>query len=267
MKPKKSLGQNFLANKKIAYDIVEAADLSMEDVVLEIGPGKGVLTELMLEKAGKVFAVEKDDELAVFLKEKFSKEISEGKLVLLNDDILSFDPKDHGIIELEYKLVANIPYYITGEIFRRFLSEVSSPSLMVLMVQKEVAQRVLARDGKESILSLSVKSYGKPHYIETVKAGNFYPKPNVDSAVLKINGISHDFFRDFSSDLFFEVIKAGFSHKRKFLISNLKDHFEDISKEKFEEMFGLNNISVKSRAEDISLEQWKSFCLFLKNYR
>src|SRR3989344_3189802 len=157
MRAKKSLGQNFLTSHAVAQDIIAAAHITPDDVVLEIGPGKGFLTEGLLQKAKKVIAVEKDGRMVEYLKDKFREEIRNGKLELIHQDILSFDPAGCGLRVTGYKLIANIPYYITGEILRTFLSGDTQPSLMVLMVQKEVAERIVARDGKESILSMSVK--------------------------------------------------------------------------------------------------------------
>ena len=275
-KPKKSLGQNFLKSEKIAQEIVEAGEISHEDVVLEVGPGKGILTEKLLEKAKKVIAVEKDESLAGFLKEKFSKEITEGKLELISGDILNLEAP----LPSYYKIIANIPYYITSHLLRTFLENPPNggqPSLMVLMVQKEVAERIvgtkseakrnfsrftLPRSGagsdasqnfalprsKESILSISVKAYGRPEIIRNVPAGYFSPAPKVDSAVIKISGISKNFFQDIGEKKFFETVKKGFSQKRKMLINNLKAKKDD---------FTACNIDEKARAENLSLEQWK----------
>lgn len=210
--PKKSLGQNFLTSVGAVEKIIETADLSAEDVVLEIGPGKGILTERLSEKSKKVVAVEKDNDLAKDLKEKFK-----GKNVeVINQDILEFDPPKEN-----YKLVANIPYYITGEILRKFLSSQNQPELAVLLVQKEVAERIVSEKG--SLLSISVKVYGEPKLIQKVKAGSFFPKPKVDSAILKIENLSKSFFQNFSEEKFFETLKNGFKHKRKKLSSNLKN--------------------------------------------
>src|SRR3990172_2215572 len=177
MRAKKSLGQNFLTSRGVARDIVVAAQITPDDVVLEIGPGKGFLTEGLLQKAKKVIAVEKDERMVEYLKDKFREEIRNGKLELIHQDILSFDIS-------RFTLVANIPYYITGEILRTFLSGDLQPQRMVLMVQKEVAERIVARPssrragtGKESILSMSVKVYGTPCYIQKVPARYFSPKP------------------------------------------------------------------------------------------
>ncbi len=250
MKPKKSLGQNFLVNKSIAYKICEAGEVMPEDVVLEIGPGKGFLTEVLLEKAGKVVVVEKDDRAIPLLQEKFANQISEGKLEIIHGDILEmqFDDK---FIDRGYKLIANIPYYITGEILKRFLSHTPQPKLMVLMMQKEVVDRILARDGKESLLSISVKVFGTPKLIQKVDAGNFYPRPNVDSAVMLIKNISKDFFNDINEEEFFDLVRMGFAHKRKFLSSNLKQLKATPDKMKKSGIF--SNI----RAEKLQKDQWK----------
>lgn len=251
MFPKKSLGQNFLTNTDIVASIADAASLSSDETVLEIGPGKGILTGELLKRAGKVIAVEKDRELIPLLQEKFEKEIKENRLVLINEDILTFRFPE--LIE-KYKLVANIPYYITGQIIRQFLTAEKQPETMVLLVQKEVAERIIARDGKESLLSVSVKTYGTPSYIKTVKAGSFTPAPKVDSAILLINNISRDFFSNISEERFFEVLHAGFAHKRKQLFGNLKAVFDEkVLRERMEEAKIPENI----RAEDMSLENWR----------
>ncbi|MBU1179097.1 ribosomal RNA small subunit methyltransferase A [Patescibacteria group bacterium] len=247
------LGQNFLQNKKIAEEIIEAAEIKKDDIILEVGPGKGILTEKLLAKAGQVIAVEKDPSLVEFLKQKFS---GAKNLEIIQDDILRFNPFDKLRIK-NFKIVANIPYYITSHFLRQFLGAEHQPSLMVLMIQKEVAERIVMRDKKASILSLSVNAYGQPKIIKKVPAGNFSPTPKVDSAVIKINNISKNFFNDGSStsiideQKFFNLIKKGFSQKRKMLKNNL-----NISIETLREC----GIPEKTRAEDLSLGNWK--CLY-----
>jgi 16S rRNA (adenine1518-N6/adenine1519-N6)-dimethyltransferase len=264
MQAKKSLGQNFLTSGKALMEIVNAAEVNADDIVLEIGPGKGVLTEKLIHFAGKVVAVEKDDQLYEFMKQKFAKEISEGKLDLINGDILEFDT---GVMkfykDFNFKIVANIPYNITGAIFKKFLSAEFQPETMVLLVQKEVAERI-AREKKESILSLSIKAYGEPKYISTVKAGSFVPAPNVDSAVLLIENISKDFFKEISEDSFFRAIKAGFGSKRKKLSSNLSEVYP---KDKVLKSFQTLNLDENIRAEDLSLLGWKSLVKLLEKTR
>ena len=254
MKPKKSLGQNFLTSIPARIAIVNAGNLVSSDTVLEIGPGKGFLTEGLLKTGAKVVAIEKDRELISILNEKFSEEIKSGQLKLINDDALDFSLASCSLLPASYKLIANIPYYITGAILEKYLSCKNQPSQMVVLVQKEVAERIVAQDKKESILSLAVKAYGEPKIVYRVKRGSFNPIPNVDSAVLSITNISRKNFKsDKHEELFFKLIKAGFSHKRKFLISNLRETFPTID---FISLFQTNNISEKIRAEDVSLEKW-----------
>ncbi|MEX0919267.1 MAG: 16S rRNA (adenine(1518)-N(6)/adenine(1519)-N(6))-dimethyltransferase RsmA [Parcubacteria group bacterium] len=261
MKAKKSLGQNFLKSERALRKIVEVGELESGEVVFEIGPGRGALTEKLLEKGVEVLAVEKDDELFEFLKEKFEKEISSGQLTLIHDDILNLKPPYFLLPTTSYKLVANIPYNITGAIFKKFLETKNQPEKMVLLVQKEVAERVVARDEKESILSLSVKAYGQPKYIETVKAGSFTPAPNVDSAILTINDISKGFFTSFSEEDFFKILKTSFQSKRKKLSSNLSNLF---SKDKVRGVFEKIGLDDNIRAEDIKLADWQKISETLK---
>jgi 16S rRNA (adenine1518-N6/adenine1519-N6)-dimethyltransferase len=247
-KPKKSLGQNFLTNPKVAERIAREAKIKNTDVVLEIGPGKGDLTKFLLASTKKVIAVEKDTNLYEFLNEKFAKEISEKKLLLLNEDILDFDMSR---TDFDYKIVANIPYNITGAILKKFLEANKKPTEMILMVQKEVAERIISGRGKENLLSISVKIYGTPKILFQVSRGNFFPAPNVDSAVIQIKNISNQVFKKhkISEKIFFQVVKAGFAHKRKKLSSNLKKVLKN--KDNY-----LNNILGNKRAEDLSLQDW-----------
>lgn len=254
MKAKKSLGQNFLKSGKALGDIVRAGSVGADDIVLEIGPGKGALTEKLLETGAKVFAVEKDRDLIPLLSEKFANYIASGKLELIEADILDFDPAAYRLVPNAYKLVGNIPYYITGAIIRKFLESDYQPSLAVFLVQKEVAERIVARDGKESILSLSVKAYGEPKLVAKVPKRYFTPEPKVDSAVLLINNISKKNFRNLTEEDFFFVVKSAFGQKRKTMLKNLSG--AGISKENL--LFTTENLSLdpKIRAEDLSIEQF-----------
>lgn len=264
MRAKKSLGQNFLNSKKVLSDIVREANMvGGEEVVLEVGPGKGALTEALLSSGRRVMAVEKDDRLIPYLKEKFHAEIDSGKLEIVHRDVLNLDPKDHHMKDGGYSIVANIPYYITGLFLRKFLSGKVKPRRMILMLQKEVARRIVAKDGKESLLSLSVKVFGEPKYIKTVQAGAFSPAPAVDSAILLIENISKNFFDNDPGreEKFFELIKAGFAHKRKFLIGNLRGSKETAGIS-WEERFRRSHLSEKSRAEDLGLEDWRDLASY-----
>ncbi len=261
MKAKKSLGQHFLKSEAALTKIVDAAEPVADDVIVEIGPGTGVLTERLLFFTGKVIAIEKDRELIPFLREKFTTQIAAGKLDLIEKDILAFDPNVLSFYKGHtYKLVANIPYYITGAIFEQFLSARYQPETMVLLIQKEVAERIIARDKKESILSLSVKAYGTPKLVAIVPRGAFAPAPKVDSAILSIKTISRSFFADITEDFFFAVIKAAFGQKRKMIGNTLTQKYGSIVIEVLTE----TDISPKARPEDLTLLDWKKICLALQ---
>ncbi|MEA2112703.1 MAG: 16S rRNA (adenine(1518)-N(6)/adenine(1519)-N(6))-dimethyltransferase RsmA [Patescibacteria group bacterium] len=259
IKAKKSLGQNFLKSKSVLGKIIKAADLEKTDTILEIGPGKGFLTEELLKTAKKVIAVEKDQRLLGLLEEKFKEEIKNSQLKLIYGDILEINPQD--LLNLPYKIIANIPYYITGQFLRKFLSSGLQPIKIVVMLQKEVAKRITTTQEKESILSLSVKVYGQPKYIATVSAKNFSPQPKVDSAILSIDNISKKFFQTADENLFFNLIKKGFSSKRKMLINNLSL----IPKTELEQIFRDLKIPLKTRAEDLSARDWKKLFDNLEN--
>jgi len=260
-RPKKSLGQHFLRSKSALRAIVSSGSVSSEDTVLEIGPGEGVLTEALLATGAHVVAVEFDHSLIPLLAERFLSEIKSGQLKLIEGDILKFDPADHALKAGSYKLVANIPYYITGAIFEKFLTEKNAPSCMVVLIQKEVATRIVARDHKESILSISVKAFGTPRITQKVPASAFRPAPKVDSAVLLVENISQKRFQAFAGDMsavikhFFTIVRAGFAHKRKFLARNLEAVVE---KSKIEKAFIELGIQASARAEDLPAELWFS---------
>ncbi len=262
MNAKKHLGQHFLTSQKALFDMVSAGDIHSGDLVLEIGPGKGVLTKELLEKGAQVIAIEKDTDLLPLLKEKFEKELEKGQLQVLPKDILLFDPSILRDYKKPYKLIANIPYYITGAIIEQFLGATYQPERMVLLIQKEVAERIIARDqksgnlgGTQSILSIAVAVYGTPKIISKVPAGAFFPPPKVDSAIISIEGISRTFFSDVSEKRFFEVLKFCFGKKRKQLISTLTELLEDRTKAL--SVLQKADISEKARPETLLKEDWK----------
>lgn len=259
--PKKSLGQNFLTSIPARMQIVSAGEITPTDTILEIGPGKGFLTKALLETGASIVALEKDRDLLPLLTESFSSEIASQQLTLISGDVLEFEPQNHKLIAANYKLIANIPYYITGAILSKFLSSTYQPSTMVVLVQKEVAERVCARDGKESLLSLSVKVYGKPKLVYKVNKGSFNPIPTVDSAVLQIKNISKNNFKNqYHEAIFFKLIHAAFAHKRKFALSNIKSVFVDNDAVSLFKEVGL---SEKVRAEDVSLSSWLTLASLL----
>lgn len=252
---KKSLGQHFLNSPAALAKIVEAAGLHAGERALEIGPGTGILTKALLDAGARVAAVEKDDRAYALLNEKLSAEIASGALSLFSGDILETDLPALGLSSGGYKLVANIPYYITGMILERFLEHEPRPSSMVLLVQKEVADRIVARDGKESILSISVKAFGAPQVVAKVPRGAFVPPPDVDSAIIKIDSISDAQFRekDLKIRRFFDIVKTGFAHKRKYLKRNLESV---AAREALDAAWAALGMDDKVRAEEISADQW-----------
>lgn len=256
---KKSLGQNFLITPRIVDAIAAAGNLQKGDTVIEVGPGKGTLTRALLASGAYLKAIEKDDRLIPILEQEFRQEIASGQLELIHGDIMEMDIESSvEKIDGPYKVIANIPYYITGALVRNFLSATKKPELMVLMVQKEVAVRTIARDGKESILSLSVKAYAKPEIVMNVSRGNFFPIPNVDSAVLKLSDIKNPFANKKAERKFFEIVKAGFAQKRKKLSSNLS---HVMTKENIAVVFEKLKLDQNVRAEDLKLDDWISITL------
>lgn len=250
---KKSLGQHFLNSPAALAHIVEAGRLAADDIVLEIGPGTGILTETLLTTGARVIAVEKDDRAYELLKTKYAPAIAAGKLTLHHGDILEVDRPALGLISGKFKLIANIPYYITGQILETFLEHTPRPTCIVVLVQKEVAERIVARDGKESILSISVKAFGTPRIVARVPRGAFVPPPTVDSAILEISNISDIQFTQKNVDVkrFFQIVKAGFAHKRKVLRSNIAE-IDGMGLEKLEKI----GLSPNIRAEDLTTAQW-----------
>ena len=251
MYKKKSLGQHFL-NPNYAKKVADAANITPGELVLEVGPGEGVLTRELLARGASVVAIEKDDRLLPVLEHAFSAEIASRRLEVVVTDALEFDPGQKGFFGRPYKIVANIPYYITGALLRQFLSATTLPKSMVLLLQKEVAERI-ARSKKESILSLSIKAYGEPVYVQTVPRGAFSPAPEVDSAILLVRNISRQYFATMERERrYFDLLHAGFGQKRKLLKSNL----EPIFGEKTAEYLTSTGIPLNARAEDVPMEQW-----------
>ncbi len=253
MKAKKSLGQHFLTSTGIAKRIVRAGRVEQGGVVLEIGPGKGILTRALLESGAKVLAVEKDDRAIPLLEETFRDEIAKGQLTLVHGDALTLKLDEYGLTEpYSYSLVANIPYYITGAILRTYLSHKTPPLYVSVLVQKEVAVRI-ARSPKASILSLSVQAYGKAQYIETVQARFFKPEPKVDSAILAITLSKPPFDSNAHEIAYFDLLHIAFGQKRKQLFGTLSKQFDKaLVASQFEQL----GISHTARAETIPLATW-----------
>lgn len=244
------LGQHFLTSPVTLRAIITAAHPKQGDTVLEIGPGRGVLTRALLQTGATVIAVEKDEELARALCDALSEE---KHFRMVTGDIRDTDATKLGLPD-GYLVAANIPYYITGAIIRQFLTAKNQPSRMVLLTQREVAERI-AHSKKESLLSLSVKAYGEPKLVARVPRGAFSPVPKVDSAILAIEDISRKKFIEHgvSEEAFFELLHVGFAQKRKMLASNLSPRYGRAAVMRALTAAGLHE---KVRAEDVALEEW-----------
>ena len=252
VQPKKSLGQNFLVDPNGLNKVLQAAKVSPEDIVLEIGAGLGSLTYLLAQQSRHVVAVELDTRLIASLREALAGftnvTICEGDMLKLSPDVL---------IDAErYVVVANIPYYITSALIRHLLEANHKPTRMVLTVQQEVAERILARDGKMSLLALSVQVYGKPELKARIPAGCFYPPPEVDSAVLSIELYQEPLVPSGSLDLFFKLAHAGFAQKRKTLRNTLATGMNE-SPAWAEKLLTEAGVDPQRRAETLSMQEWK----------
>ena len=246
--PKKSLGQHWLMDRQILAGIADAAGITALDSVLEIGPGLGTLTSELLRRAKKVIAVELDGELAKKLPGQFP-----GKsLEVINADILEFDLS---LLPKNYIVVANVPYYITSKIIKKLLTSHNKPKTTVLLIQKEVAQRLAAKPGNMSILSISAQIYGEVELDQMVPGHFFTPPPKVDSQVVIVKTRPHPLVSPDQEKKLFWVVKAGFSAKRKKLRSSLSAGL-GMTKEDTETMLRSIHINPDVRAEALSIEQW-----------
>ncbi len=248
---KKSLGQHFLNSPVVPRWLCEAAHLTAGETVLEIGPGTGVLTAELLARGAVVHAVETDERSCEVLARRFTSEIAAKQLYVHHHDIR------HDLPELinhlgQYKIVANIPYYLSGYILRLCLTHPKHPSSMTLLMQKEVVERI-TREPKTSLLQLSVNVFGATRYVRTVKPGHFNPPPRVDSAIIHIYSINHEQLPLAQHDTFFQLLHVGFAHKRKQLQSNLRRQYDSAT---LENAFGVCKIAPTIRAEEVSLATW-----------
>jgi len=245
---KKSLGQNFLSNPRILEKICAAAQLTKGDTVLEVGPGTGNLTQVLSEKAQSVIAIEKDHRLIEELAKRFP---DTQRIKVIEGDVLEINPESLDLKAREYKIVANIPYYITSHFIRTVFEQWPRPSIIVLTIQKEVAQRIVAQPPHMNLLALSVQFYADTKIIDTIKRGSFNPVPKVDSVIIKI--VPRIIPPLIKPELFFRIIKAGFSSPRKQLINNLPAPKETVTT-----ILQNMRIDPKTRPEALNLEQWVS---------
>lgn len=255
-KHKKSLGQNFLTNSSVIDHIVDASNISEDDVVIEIGPGQGILTEALAQKAQRVIAIELDDRLIPLLKKRF---LHNDYVTIIHGDVLHMNIAqlidEQKIGDCGYKVVANIPYYITAPIIRLFLELSVSPKEIVLMVQKEVGKRLTATPGAMSVLAVSAQYYAYVKYLFTVPRTDFDPVPAVDSAVIQLTMKNEKLKTSHDTKSFFRTVKIGFSAKRKTLVNNFANGYHKDKKD-IEEILRVCNIDVRARAQELSLEQW-----------
>jgi len=263
IRARKGLGQHFLIDEESLQLIVAAAGLIPDDVVVEVGPGLGVLTAELAKRAGRVVAIELDDSLAAILKDTLSLL---GNVSIINRDVLKVAPADllgeltadssgKTARSVGYKVVANLPYYITSPVLRHFLETPLKPGKMVVMVQKEVAEAIVAPPGRSSVLSISVQFYGLPQLVGYVPAGCFYPAPEVDSAILRIEVYAQPPVAVTDESSFFELVRAGFTAPRKQIINSLGRGL-GWPKPEVLAMLAAVGIDPKRRAETLTLEEW-----------
>jgi len=246
--PKKSLGQHWLSDEKALAYITKFSGVGDNDVVLEIGPGQAALTKHLVEAASKVVAVELDDELAP----KLASKLPAANLQIVHQDILKFDLKS---MPKNYKVVANIPYYLTGHLLRALTNSANPPTSMTLLLQKEVAQRIAAGPGGMSILSVSIQLKYEPQLGEVIPAKLFIPPPKIDSQVIRLTKHNPAPFPKLDEKKFFRIVRAGFSAPRKKLRSNLAGGL-GISKNEADDILAAAEVNGGLRAEALSLAQW-----------
>ncbi len=259
LRAKKGLGQNFLVDDAVLEQILQAADLQPGDTVIEVGPGLGLMTAELARRAGWVIAIELDNRLADILAETLQFE----NVIVLNEDILGTDPAK--LLQgaalgfppslKSYKVVANLPYYITQPVIRHFLEAPVKPEMMVLMVQKEVAEVITAKPGQRSVLSIAVQFYGRPSIVTAVPAAAFFPAPEVDSAVVKIDVYRTPPVAVDNVDGFFKLVRAGFTTARKQVANSLSRGL-GLPKPAVLQLLSRAGIDPRRRAETFTLEEW-----------
>jgi len=249
--PNKLMGQNFLVSEKIVNDIVEALNIVENDIVVEIGSGLGQLTFKLAEKAKKVIAIEKDKYLVEILNREINKKNIKN-IEVINEDVLKFNFYNI-LLNKKYKVVGNIPYYLTSALLRKLLELENQPNLIVFTVQKEVAERICAQPPKMSILSCAVQFYADVKFLKKISKKNFWPMPKVDSAIIRI--IPRKKFLNVDNVvLFFKIVKSGFKQPRKILLNNLMSLNEN--QNYWKKILDLCKIKPDVRAEILSLDDW-----------
>lgn len=250
--PSKRLGQNFLVDKGVVRKVIEAAELGPEDIVLEIGPGIGALTIELAKKVEKIVAIEKDPKMIEILKERLK---NFQNVEIIKEDILKICPENYKLKTKSYKIVANLPFYLTAPVIRKFLESANQPRVLVLMVQKEVAQRICAKPPDMNLLAVSVQFYAKPEIINYISKKSFWPQPKVDSAIIRIDPQMNTDRKRINTDLFFKIARAGFSQPRKQILNNLSKKL-NLNKEEIKAWLLKNDIQPSQRAETLSIKDW-----------
>ena len=260
LRAKKGLGQHFLVDGRVLKRIVAAADLTPEDTVIEVGPGLGILTRELAQQAGRVIAIEADGEMVSALSEIVARHPN---LTVIQGDIMHVDPvsllPSPTGVPAGYKVVANIPYYITSAVLRHFLEASRQPTLMVVMVQKEVGKAIVAQPGDMSLLAVSIQFYGWPSIVARVPARSFYPPPKVDSVILRVDVHKKPPVSVSSARAFFETVRAGFSAPRKQLRNSLAQGLA-VGTQEAADLLQRAEIDPRRRAETLSIEEWGRLC-------
>jgi len=254
LQARKGLGQHFLIDREVLELITSAAELTPADVIVEVGPGLGVLTRELAKKAGLVIAIELDNKLAALLKQTLA---SFNNVIIINDDVLKIEPGallNQQKVRFPYKVVANLPYYITSPVLRHFLEASAKPQMMIVMVQKEVAEAIVAKPGEMSLLSVSIQFYGEPRIISYVPAQCFYPAPEVDSAILRIDLYPQPTVAVDEAG-FFELVRGGFTAPRKQIANSLAQGL-GLPKAEVLPLLETANIVPQRRAETLTLGEW-----------
>jgi 16S rRNA (adenine1518-N6/adenine1519-N6)-dimethyltransferase len=255
VRPSKRLGQNFLIDKRAIKKLIRAANLRLEDIILEIGPGIGNLTVELAEKVKKVIAVEKDPKMVEIFKEALK---DYENVEIIRGNILKLNPRVYNLKAKSYKIVGNLPFYLTAPVIRKFLEAVEKkPYQMTFVAQKEVGQRICAKPPRMNILAVSVQFYAKPEIASFVSKKSFWPQPKVDSAILQITPLIGSFRKMVNAGLFFKIVRAGFSQPRKQLINNLTKGLK-LNRGEIKNWLLKNNIQPNRRAETLAIEDWLS---------
>jgi 16S rRNA (adenine1518-N6/adenine1519-N6)-dimethyltransferase len=254
LQARKGLGQHFLIDGEVLRLIASAAELTPANVIVEVGPGLGILTKELAGQAGWVIAIELDDKLAGLIKQTLA---SFNNVTIINDDVLELEPEDllKGQAATGYKVVANLPYYIASPVLRHFLEASAKPQTMLVMVQKEVAEAIVAKAGDMSLLSASVQFYGEPRIISYVPAQCFYPAPKVDSALLRIDLYPQPAVAVTDEGSFFDLVRAGFAAPRKQMVNSLAQGLGR-AKTVILPLLERADIASQRRAETLTLEEW-----------